>query len=97
MVAGKWNVALKTPMAALEVVFDLAEENGVLTGNLCDSNGASPISNGTVNGDEFSFDVNMKTPIGAMDITVTGAVDGDAISGKAKMKMGSMNFTGTRA
>lgn len=97
MVAGKWNVAIKSPMGELKGEFDFNVDGEVLTGTLTDANGANAITDGKVNGEEFTFKTKLKTPMGGISFTFSGTVDGDNVSGKAKMMMGSMEFKGTRA
>ena len=97
MVTGKWNIEIVAPIGKLGGTLDLTADGNVLTGTLTDPNGTYDITDASVNGNEFSFKCKLKTPMGAMAFTFTGAVDGDSIGGKAKMMMGSMDFTGARA
>lgn len=97
MVAGKWNIEITAPIGKLGGTLDLAVDGGVLSGTLTDPNGTYEITDTKLDGNEFVFKCKLKTPMGAMAFTFTGAADGDAISGKAKMMMGAMDFTGTRA
>ena len=97
MVTGKWNAGLKSPMGLINATLELAEDGNVLTGCLIDPNGSTEITDGSVNGNEISFKAKLKTPMGAMSVNFTGTVNGDVMTGKAKMMMGAMDFTATRA
>ncbi|MBQ2782850.1 MAG: hypothetical protein IJE94_06645 [Oscillospiraceae bacterium] len=93
---GKWNLKIKTPMNTQTPVIDVVVEGDVLTGTLTDSNGTVAITDGKV-GDKVTFKAPLKTPFGVMDFDFTLEVNGDELSGKAKIKMGTMAVTGVRA
>lgn len=97
MITGKWNIEITAPIGKLGGTLDLTADGSVLTGTLTDPNGTYDITDASANGEEFTFKCKLKTPMGGMAFTFTGKVDGDAMNGKAKMMMGSMEFTGTRA
>lgn len=97
MLTGKWNASMASPLGELKAVLDLTVEGDAVTGTLSDDKGPSPISDGKVNGSEFTFKVKLKTPMGPMPFAFTGKVEGDKLSGKAKMAMGALDFTADRA
>lgn len=97
MVAGKWNLNILNPHGEIKAVLSVEENGGVLTGDLVDDTATTAITDGKVNGNEFSYKVKLGTPFGKMAFTFTGAVDGDSMKGRAKMLMGVMDFVGTRA
>lgn len=97
MVTGKWNVVIKSPIGAIDACMDFTQDGEALSGSVEANGNTAPISKGKVNGEEFAFNVSLKTPIGPMGFRVTGKVDGDTVSGTAKMPMGSNAFSGTRA
>ena len=96
MVAGKWKVVIKSPIGGIDASMDFTEEGENLFGSVEANGNSAEITKGKVNGDEFVFNVNLKTPIGAIGFRVTGKVDGDTVEGKAKMAMGVSEFSGTR-
>jgi len=54
------------------------------------------LENGTVDGDNLAWTVNMTSPM-PITIEATATVDGDAISGEAKLgAFGTAPFSGTR-
>jgi hypothetical protein len=79
--AGKWNASVDTPQGPFARVFDLAVEGDTLTGTMSnDFMGATPISDGVVNGNELSFKLSLQGgPGGPMNINYKGAVNGDEL------------------
>lgn len=97
MLTGKWNLNILNPHGEIKAVLDLEEDGNVLTGVLTDDKAATEITDGKVNGNEFSYKVKLGTPFGKMVFTFNGTVDGDNMKGRAKMLMGVMDFVGSRA
>ena len=97
MLAGKWNLNILNPHGEIKAVLDLEENGGALTGALIDDTTTTEITDGKVNGNEFTYKVKLATPFGKMVFTFTGTVDGDNMKGRAKMLMGVMDFVGSRA
>lgn len=58
---------------------------------------ASTISDVVVDGASFSFKRSMTTPQGAMDLSYSGSVDGDALTAQVVTSFGTIPVTGTRA
>mgnify|MGYP000462919371 CR=1 FL=1 len=56
----------------------------------------SEISDVVVDGSSFSFKRKLTTPQGPMELTYTGTVDGDALTGEANSDFGAIPITGTR-
>lgn len=96
MITGKWNLKIKTPMNTQTPSIDVTVEGDVLTGTLTDGNGTVELTDGRM-ADKAYFKAPLKTPFGVMVFDFALEVDGDTLSGKAKMKMGSMTVTGVRA
>lgn len=93
MVTGKWNLEINSPMGKQTAVLELAEAGGTLT----DANGATPLKDVVINGENAKFGASIQLPFGAMEFTYDLTADGDAISGTSSMAMGSMPISGTRA
>lgn len=96
MMTGKWNLKIKSPMNTQNATLDVTVDGDTITGTLTDANGTVEITDGKMT-DKAAFKAPLKTPFGVMSFDFTLEVSGDEISGKAKMKMGSMPVTGTRA
>jgi len=97
IVAGKWDITIKTPGGDRPATATLTEENGKLAGTLASEVGEAPIT-GTIEGKSVKLAFTAVTPNGNLPITMTGDVDGDSIlNGKAEIAgMGVMEFVATK-
>ena len=94
---GDWDVTVNSPMGAQKMKVTAKAEGDTLTGSLSSAMGSTPISNGTINGDEFSFDAQITEPF-AISVTVNGAVAGDELKGTVKTQsFGTFPMKGVRA
>jgi len=94
---GTWNVTLNTPMGAQAGTLELATDGNTLTGTMSGPQGSMELENGTADGDSLSWPVNMTQPM-PITIEATATVDGDEISGEAKLgAFGTATFSGSRA
>ena len=94
---GTWNVTLNTPMGAQAGTLELATDGNVLTGTMSGPQGSMELENGTADGDNLSWTVNMTQPM-PITIEATAEIDGDEISGEAKLgAFGTATFSGSRA
>jgi hypothetical protein len=81
-VDGKWNASVDTPQGPFALVFEFKAEGAKLTGNMSnDFMGATPISEGTVKGNDVTFQLKIDTGQGpAMTINYKGTVKGDELT-----------------
>ena len=94
---GTWNVTLNTPMGAQAGTLELATDGNTLTGTMSGPQGSMELENGTADGDSLSWMVNMTQPM-PVAIEATATIDGDEISGEAKLgAFGTATFSGSRA
>jgi len=94
---GTWNVTLNTPMGAQAGTLELATDGNTLTGTMSGPQGSMELENGTADGDSLSWTVNMTQPM-PITIEAMATVDGDEISGEAKLgAFGTATFSGSRA
>ena len=94
---GTWNVTLNTPMGAQAGTLELATDGNTLTGTMSGPQGSMELENGTADGDSLSWTVNMTQPM-PITIEAKATVDGDEISGEAKLgAFGTATFSGSRA
>jgi hypothetical protein len=95
-VTGNWKATAPSPDGqTMEIVFALKLDGTKLTGNATGPMGEMPISNGTLEGDAISFDVDA----GGMTITHKGTVSGDTMKLKVEFGGGAMppiEMTATR-
>lgn len=97
-VDGKWNLVIESPMGKQQVVFDLTEADGTLTGTMVNTgaNLTTEIFDGTVDGEAVQF--KAKLPHLKMTVTFDLAAQGSQMSGKVKAgRFGGFKVTGERA
>ena len=72
---GDWKGKMSTPNGDMELIFTFKVNTDILSGNVTSEMGTLPIENGKVNGNKFSFDVNVNGQV----ISHTGELDSDII------------------
>lgn len=93
---GTWNVTMDTPLGERKATLTVTSAGGTLTGSQSADGQTGDIYDGTVNGDDASWKVDITSPM-SMTLEFTGKVAGDALSGSMSAGMyGSWPFTGTR-
>jgi len=95
-VDGTYDISIQTPMGAQAGKMVLKAEGDALTGTMQNMMGTDPIQNGKVNGDEFEFMVEAKSPMGPLKITVKGKIEGDTVSAQAMTPFGPAPMSGKR-
>lgn len=75
---GKWKASMEGPDGKMEITFTFKTNGNVLTGSVSSPMGDLPISNGKINGKEFSFDIDM----GGNPMPHKGTLEGDIIKMK---------------
>lgn len=73
---GKWKTSFEGQDGNMEIVFTFKVDGNVLTGSIATPMGDMPISNGKIEGNEFTFDVDMN----GNPIPHKGKVEGDTIT-----------------
>jgi hypothetical protein len=79
---GTWQITAKTPMGEQQSTVELSESGSTLDGRMTAPE-ESPIYDGSVNGDELSWRVDITKPM-ALKLHVTATIDGDAMKGQIK-------------
>ena len=74
-ITGRWVGSVSTPNGDFQIVYTFQATGETLTGALETPNGSGPIRDGTVNGDEIAFVIDIMD--GAM--RHTGTVTGDTL------------------
>ena len=96
-VDGTWDITTDTPMGAQKGTLSLTTDGDTLTGKMSGAQGEIEIEDGTVDGDDISYKFSITSPM-AITIEVTASIDGDNISGSAKLgAFGNATITGSRA
>ena len=81
---GVWNATLKTPMGPQTGNLELTTDGDSLSGRFTNSQGASELTDGSVDGDRLTWTVNLTAPMPVkLDFVVT--VDGDTMTGDVQL------------
>jgi hypothetical protein len=96
-VEGKWNLVLKGPTGKQPSVLVLERAGDTITGSQLGSTGAAtPISDFALDGAKVTWVNNVTKPM-ALKIVFTGEIEGNSMSGKAKIGfMGTYPFTAVK-
>jgi hypothetical protein len=101
-VLGVWETSLQTQGGVFTATMTFAEADGGYTVEIDDEPypGYEPVENGigdiVVEGNSFSFKRTMNSPQGPFDISYSGTVEGDALTGEASSVYGPMPISGAR-
>lgn len=91
---GKWIGKVSSPQGDMELTFTFTVEGDTLTGKNSSMMGDIDLTNGTVNGNDFSFDVEMQ---GMKIVHNCKYLDDDTINVKANVMDQEMEMKLTRA
>ncbi|MDR3318417.1 MAG: hypothetical protein LBS99_03185 [Clostridiales bacterium] len=95
-IEGTYNITVKSLVGKQAGTLVYKTEGDVLTGSMSWGKVIVTVENGKIDGDNFEWTMNYKTPMGVTKSTVTGIVDGDDVSGKFKAGLLTMPFSGAR-
>lgn len=96
-VEGKWSITMNTPIGRQDFVWDIRQAAGGWTGSMIAKSGTSELTDVKVAGDTVSFATTVKSPMGTIHVTFSGAVAEDTVSGICKTTFGDNAFSGVRA
>jgi hypothetical protein len=96
-IGGKWDVTIKTPGGDFPATATLTDDGGKLSGTFGSQMGEVPVT-GSLEGKAIKLTMIAQTPQGAMNVAMTGDLDGDTIvNGKADVAgMGQMEWSAKR-
>ncbi len=93
---GNWKANLISPMGSNEVLFDIVESDGVVTGTAFGEGELVELVEGVAEGNNVSWRLNITKPL-KMSFVMKLEIDGDTWSGTAKAKIfPAAKVTGTR-
>ncbi len=95
-VTGRYTVTIEVPGQPLAATLTFSQSGPTLTGTMVSQLGTSQIKNGRVSTDGFSFGSSVEFGGAAIDISVSGKVSGDQISGTIDSPQGAVPFSGTK-
>lgn len=95
-VDGTWNISMETPLGTREASLRLQSSGSALTGTMSGEAGSIDIYDGSVNGNQVAFKVDITQPM-PLTLEFSASVAGDALSGSVKLGMfGNAPVTGQR-
>jgi hypothetical protein len=97
-VAGDWNVTIQSAQGASDVQVTFKQDGDKLSGIFKSPMGELSFEGGTITGSDLKFGFTLPIQGQALDITMTGKVDGPSITGKAVFgSFGEGDWTARRA
>lgn len=95
-VAGAYSVTIDVPGQPMAATFNFTQQGTTLTGSMVSQLGTSQISNGRVTAGGFSFTTSVLFGGASLDISVSGSINGNSISGTIDSPQGAVPFAGTK-
>lgn len=92
-VDGIYEITSKTPIGTMESILTINADG---SGSVKSTMGKSEFSDAYIDGNNFEFDMTVNSPIGEMQMSFEGSVDGDSVSGNISNPMGGSEFSGFR-
>jgi hypothetical protein len=83
-IAGDWDVTIQSPQGANTVHVTFKQDGSKISGIFKSQMGELPFQDGTLEGNDLKFAFAIPIQGQSLDITMTGRVDGPAITGKAQ-------------
>ncbi len=78
-VTGKWTATFNTQVGEQHYTYTFKVDGDKLTGTAKNDNGTTDITNGTIKGDQVTFDESLEYNGQTIPIHYTGTVSGDSI------------------
>ena len=95
--AGTWDVTVTPPGQTVTMTFTLVQDGQSLEGTVTNDEGTLQIYDGSVSGDTVSFKFEVDMGGGPTEITISGTVSGDSMSGTASVAdLGAAPMEATR-
>jgi hypothetical protein len=96
-VDGTYKITAETPMGSMKSTLILKTDGEKLSGSMSGGViGTIDFCGGKVEGSRFSFAMTMKKFFKKIEISGSGEVDGDKISGEIMTSMGNSSYSGVR-
>jgi len=92
---GTYDVIVNTTAGKESGSMTLVADGDVLTGSVTAFGETTDIT-GEVDGDSFEFETEINSPVGKLQVKITGEVEDDEVSGRFKTPMGNLVFNGER-
>ncbi|MGB7200850.1 MAG: amidohydrolase family protein [Pyrinomonadaceae bacterium] len=95
-VSGGYTITIDVPGSPIQATLNFTQSGSTLTGTFTTDAGASPIRDGRVTANGFSFATTVPYGGQNIDITVQGSIAGNQISGSLDSPLGAVPFSGTK-
>lgn len=95
-VGGNYNVTVEIPGQPIPGTLSLVQQGAILTGTWQTLNQTVQVKDGKVTAEGFSFSASIQFEGNTNEITVTGKVTGNQISGTVSTPGGAIPFNGTK-
>ena len=96
-VSGTWTVTVEAPGQTVPVTINFQQQGSRLTGTMnATGAGGSQIRNGEATADGFRFEASVNFGGQAIDLSFTGKVTGNQVSGTVTTPQGTVPFSGTK-
>ena len=95
-VGGNYAINISVPGQPLSGTLALTQQGGVISGSLQTQLGTTPVKDGKVTPDGFTFAATVEFGGSTIEIFVKGTVAGNQVSGTIDTPQGTVPFTGTR-
>ena len=96
MAAGTWELTINAPEGQIQGTLKATQSGSSLNGEITTPFGTAPLKNGAVNGNDVNFSFPLSVQGQQLEVTVTGRINGDSLSGSFAAGGQSSTFTGTR-
>jgi len=90
---GAWDIEMQTPLGAMPAVLTIGEDG---TGSMAGDLGEQQISGIMFDGNSVNFATSIDAQGQSVNLTFSGMVDGDSLSGEFGSDFGAFAVTGTR-
>ncbi len=81
--SGEWAASVDSPGGRRTMTFSLKQEGAALQGSVTSEQGSTPIRDGSIDGDSFSFKIDVDFGAGPTEITFSGTAEGESLTGTA--------------
>ncbi len=96
MIAGEWDVVIKTPIGSLQVLYTFTDESGILTGTAAGKGETVALRDITVAAQRVTWRQTVTKPM-RLNVDFDIMVDGDRLIGHSKAgRLPRSAVTGTR-
>jgi len=95
-VGGNYSITIAVPGQPVTGTLALTQQAGIVTGSMQTQLGASPVKDGKVTAEGFSFATTVEFGGSTIEIFVKGTVSGNQVNGTIDSPQGTVPFSGTR-